>query len=220
MADDKLANYIKKQLTRGFSLDQIKTALLKTGYKMEDVKEALNKTGSGKIAGRPSNIKKIPFVGAIAVTTILLAIILIISSQNIQKKPESSIMADEKDFSDCINKLENIADVWSDDGFREIYFNPDDSNKIKDFKELAFGILRTVCEGNISFRIINVTVIAKDEFNAKINMYCNGAVDFTKLGKNYENAVRKEAKPDNLIDRADIFLIKKGDACLLKNFNY
>ncbi len=220
MVDDKLANYIKKQLTKGFSLEQIKNALLKAGYKKEDIKEAPAKAGASKAIGRPPNTKKILFIGAIAVAILILAIILITSSKNTQKKPASTTIADEKNILDCIKKIENVANVWSDDNFKEIYVNPGDSGKINEFKGTAFGILRTVCEGDISFRIINVTVVAKDEFNAKINMYCNGAVDFKKLGKNYENAIRKEAKPDNLIDYADVFLIKKGDACLLEKFNY
>lgn len=222
MADDELTGYIKKQKDRGSSLKQIKAVLLKAGYKNENIKEALDKAEAIKATGG-SNIKKILAISALAIAILAIVIILMALGQNFKKgfeKSPSANIANENDFLDCIKKLENVANVWNDEGFKEIYIDPDDSDKINDFKEGAFGILRAVCEGDISFRIINVTVVTKDEFNAKINMYCNGAVDFKKLGKNYENAVRKEAKPDNLIDHADVFLVKNGDECLLKKFNY
>lgn len=77
-----------------------------------------------------------------------------------------------------------------------------------------------MCEGKISFKVVDKPVVSKDKTDVTIAMYCNGAVDFRKLGKGYENAVRQEAKEDNLIDNAKVVLVNKDSRWLIENFDY
>lgn len=120
-----------------------------------------------------------------------------------------------------IKEIENIANNWDDDNFKEIYVNPNNLNEVNDYKENAFGILRTVCEGKIYFKIVDKTIISDDKVNVTIDMYCNEAVDFKKLGKDYENFTRLEAKKDNNIDyNTRVTLIKKDNKWLIEDFDW
>ena len=119
-----------------------------------------------------------------------------------------------------IKKAEDIANNWDEGKFKEIYENPDNFDEVNDYKENNFGILRKVCEGKISFKIVDKNIISDDKTKVTIDMYCDGAVDFRKLGEGYENAVRQEAKKDNLIDNANVVLVKKEDKWLIDEFNW
>lgn len=121
---------------------------------------------------------------------------------------------------EIIKKAEEIANAWNSEKFKEIYVNPNSVNEVNDYKENTFGILRTVCEGTISFKVEGKPVVGKDKTDLAITMYCNGAVDFKKLGAGYENAVRQEAKKDNFIDNANVVLVKKEGKWLIEGFEY
>ncbi|MBI2647128.1 hypothetical protein HYW99_01510 [Candidatus Woesearchaeota archaeon] len=122
--------------------------------------------------------------------------------------------------SRVISQAELIANNWDDNKFMEIYSEPNNFGKINDFRENAFGILRTVCEGKIYFKTIEEKAISDDKIELIINMYCDGAVDFKKLGAGYENYIKKEANKDNLIDDAKIILVDKNGKWLIDDFNY
>ena len=122
-----------------------------------------------------------------------------------------------------IKKAEDVANNWDMAKFSEIYENSNNLNKINIYKENVFDILRTACEGEIYFKIINKTFIVKERTKIIINMYCNGVVDFKKLSDKYDeykNAVRQEAKKDNFIDDANVYLIQKNGSWLIQDFQY
>lgn len=119
----------------------------------------------------------------------------------------------------AINKAEEAANNIDDAKLNEMYINPSDLEKFDNFKS-GFTTLRTVCEGNIHFKIIKKNTISDDKSDITIGMYCDGAIDFRKAGKGYENAVRQEAKKDNLIDTAEVTMVKKEDKWLIESFDW
>lgn len=121
---------------------------------------------------------------------------------------------------EVIKKAEDITNSWNSEKFKEIYVNPNNVDEVNDFKENAFGILRAVCEGAISFKVEGKPVVSKDRTDVIVTMLCNGAVDFRKLGEGYENAVRQEAKENNVIDNAKIVLVKKEGKWLIESFEW
>ena len=121
--------------------------------------------------------------------------------------------------SKVINKAEEAANNLDDAKLIGIYLEPSDIEKFDNFKR-GFTTLRAVCEGNIYFKVTKRNIISDDKAELTIGMYCNGAIDFRKAGKGYENALRQEAKKDNLIDTAKVSLVKKDNEWLIEDFDW
>ena len=121
--------------------------------------------------------------------------------------------------SKVINKAEEAVNNLDDAKLSGIYIEPSDIEKFDNFKR-GFTTLRTVCEGNIYFKVTKRNIISDDKAELTIGMYCNGAIDFRKAGKGYENALRQEAKKDNLIDTAKVSLVKKDNEWLIEDFDW
>jgi len=119
-----------------------------------------------------------------------------------------------------VKNLEIVINDLDTNKFKELYVNPNNITGIDEYKDGTFSTLRKVCDGRVYFKILNKIIISDDKSEITANMYCDGAVDFKKLGQHYENAVRQEAKKDNLIDQVKIVFVQKRGKWFIENFDW
>ena len=232
MADTAVVSYIEKEIEKGFPIGRIKKAMLKAGYSKKAIAEAVK-----QIRAEPEKTRKIsvihpdhkkiiiPIISAVVLFVVIS--FFMIKINDIQPKPPEMPAVPETPpkpalpkeeqikVEDCIKKLEENSENW-DGSFKDIDVNQEAQQGIS----TGYDILRKVCEGRIYFKLTNIKSFDDDSINLTIDMLCDGAVDFKKLGKNYENSVRKEAKEDNLIDEAKIILLRGKETCSLEEFDY
>ena len=102
MVDEALISYIKSQLKRGFSVQDVTNFLLQKGYNQQSINECISQIYAHNSANHPGDkTKHVNFIVIIAFLVILilgLGFFLFFSSQG----PEESILAASKRFSSLI----------------------------------------------------------------------------------------------------------------------